>query len=137
MRGLSLLEVVLSASLIGLIFIFLLNIFPASMLGVRQAEHRLAAQAQAQRLLDEASARGFDRLGVNGDYTASNPGPFAGIIDDQKSEDGVVLSSRVVVSDVNPIPRNRLARVRVLVTWTERERPQVVTREIQVSALRR
>ena len=134
-RGVSLVEVVMAASLLSLVMLFLFNIIPASAIATRGAEHRLAADSLAQSVLDQAASLPFGSL-VDGTYDAASPGLLG--LADQRLEDGTLLVVRATISpSPGGAPRTRLLLVRVEVTWRERTRNPVLVRELQLSAVRR
>ncbi len=63
-RGLTLLELIVCFSVVLLLIIFVLNLFPGSLLALRQSEARLEAQRQAELLLDRARLARFDTYAV-------------------------------------------------------------------------
>lgn len=130
-RGLSLIEVVLGASLLSLVFLFMINLFPASMLGVRKAEHRLEAAAHAEAILDACRARPFVDL-APGIYTAGNLG-----LEARTTEDGVVLEPTLIIEPVPGIPADRLVRLQLTIAWNERETRQTLTQELRLADLNR
>ncbi|MEW6278458.1 MAG: hypothetical protein AB1758_07555 [Candidatus Eremiobacterota bacterium] len=139
-RGMSLAELILTATLLALIFIFLLNILPTTMMSIRQAEHRIRASAVAQAILDECASGPFRDLQANATYIPGSPGPLGAMLgrQDLRMDDGVVLQPTLEVSaGAAGVPRDRLARVRVIVTWQERGRQLRVIRELKISCLQR
>lgn len=68
-RGLTLLELVVCFSVVLLLVIFVLNLFPGSLLALRQSEARLEAQRQAELLLDRARLARFDTYAVGSTQT--------------------------------------------------------------------
>ncbi|HXE71439.1 MAG TPA: hypothetical protein VNO81_02165 [Candidatus Nitrosotenuis sp.] len=142
-RGLSLLELVVTASLVTMIFVLMMNIFPSGMVAMRQADHRLAAQAKCRELLDFCQAGGFAPLATDGTYTPEEPGFLAGHLEPVVLDDQVVLRPTVTVSAAPPpagqppAPRGNLALVTVKVEWRERGRLLQVVQELRVSRIRR
>ena len=63
-RGLTLLELIVCLSVVLLLVIFVLNLFPGSLLALRQSEARLEAQRQAELVLDRARLARFDTYAV-------------------------------------------------------------------------
>lgn len=61
-RGFSLVEVIFAASLLSLVMLMMFNLYPSSLLTIRQAEHRLQATAKAQAILEQDRAGSFTVL---------------------------------------------------------------------------
>lgn len=64
-RGLTLLELMICFTLVLLLVIFILNLFPGSLLALRQSELRLEAQRQAERILLVARNAAFDAYALD------------------------------------------------------------------------
>ena len=62
--GLSLIEMVVSLALLGVMVIFLLNLLPASINTIRQAEMRSQASKLVRSKLEDYAATPFDQLTV-------------------------------------------------------------------------
>ncbi len=133
-RGVSLLEMVLALAILGLIGLFLMNLLPSAALVNRRAEHQTAAAGWARELVDFAAATDFDQF-RNGTYDKNNPGPFDTLLADRTQGDTVVLSAQAEVSRVPGVPRRRLFKLRVTVSWNERGRALSVTTERRFSAV--
>lgn len=73
-RGLTLLELIVCFSLALLLIIFVLNLFPGSLLALRHSEQRLEAQRQAERLLDQARQARFDTYSLDTPVTLGPTG---------------------------------------------------------------
>lgn len=125
---------VLALAILGLISLFVLNLLPSSALVNRRAEHQTAAAGWVRELVDFASATDFDQF-RNGTYDQTSPGPFQTLLSDRRLGDTVVLSAQAVVSRVDTIPRNRLLRLQVTVSWDERGRRLSVTTERRIAAV--
>ncbi|MBI3924234.1 MAG: hypothetical protein HY319_01715 [Armatimonadetes bacterium] len=127
-RGLTLVEIIVSAALLVVIFMLLLNLFPLSLFGVRQAEHRAEAVMRARSILESLSGGPFSRL-ENGSYDTGAPGPYPDLLAVEKTEDGVELRPALEIGDVpafdgNPYPR--LKRLKVTIAWEGRHPSQIV-----------
>jgi len=72
--GVSLLELMVCFTLATLLVIFVLNLFPGSLLALRQAEIRLEAGHQAEVLLDRARVAPFATYSVGTSTPISLPG---------------------------------------------------------------
>lgn len=134
LRGFSLMEVVLAASLLSLVFLFMLDIFPASLLGVHKGEHRLDASAQAEDILDACRASPFASL-QPGSYTVGSPGgwPMAR----ETLADGTVLTPALAISTVPGFDPKRLLQLTVTVRWNQRRVAEHYTQVLQVANLKR
>lgn len=133
-RGVNLMEVVLGASLLALVFLFMLNIFPATMIGVRKAEHRLDAAGLAESILEAARAAPFTDL-VPGSYDADTPGALP--LARYTCEDNTVLEPRLTIETVPGIPATQLLRLRLTIHWSDRSGPQTLTQELRLADLKR
>lgn len=133
-RAVSVLELVLAFSLLGLLFLFVLNLLPTTGLVERRAQHQSAAANYAREINDFCATRDFGML-ADGTYDDANRGPFGDLLAARTLDDTVVLSATVVIEPVNPIPRNRLLRARITVSWPERGGDRSVTTERRVSAV--
>jgi len=61
-RGLSLLETILALSLVSLVLILVISLFPDTLLAIRRSEQTVQADQWAQTLLEYEMARPFDEL---------------------------------------------------------------------------
>lgn len=140
-RGLSLIEVVFAASLLAVVFMILLSIFPTAMFSVRQTEHRLVASGIAQAILDECRSGPFLLLEENAEIDQTSPGYLGDLVRRSlhPGDDGVSYQARLRVrsSPTSTVPRNSLALVEVVVSWRERGRDYELQRSLQVAALSR
>ena len=140
-RGMTLIEVIFTASLLALVFMVLLSIFPTAMFSVRQTEHRLTANNIAQAVIDECRSGPFARLVADATVDKTTPGPLGDILrrSDQKGDDKMEFETtlRVSSSPTASVPRNTLCLVAVEVAWKERGQTYQVQRRLQLSALNR
>ena len=63
-RGLSLLELIVSLSLVLLVVTFVLNLFPGSLISLRRSESRRGAESLVQNELESALSLPFDSFAV-------------------------------------------------------------------------
>lgn len=120
--GLSLVEVIIATSLIGLILLFLFGLLPSSGFMVRQAQQRTGATLYAEEIVAQMASMPFDSLkGAVGTLTPSAPGPLGGRLKDRTLADGAVLRPRVEMSALSP--PDRLLQAVVVVEWTSGQRP--------------
>jgi len=140
-RGLSLIEVVFTASLLALVFMVLLSIFPTAMFSVRQTEHRLTANGIAGAILDGCRSGPFTNLLNDQTVDGTTPGALGDILrrSDLKGDDGTVFAAslKVAPSPTSTVPRSTLCQLTVDVSWKERSQTLHITRVLQVSSLNR
>lgn len=138
-RGVSLVELIFTATLLSLVFLVLLSLLPSSLMSVRQGEHRLHANALAQAILDECASGPFADLEVDRTYLPTSPGPLGQMLQRQqlRLDDGTVFEPTLEVSGVPGIARTSLARVRITLTWKEKTSRPVVVRELEISSILR
>jgi Tfp pilus assembly protein PilV len=124
--GLSLMEVIFSLTLLGLVTVLVMNLFPSSMVTVKKAEYRMQANTLAETVLAEQAARPYDELVVG-----APPDIAAQIVE------GV---DYLVTTEVRAVP-DRLPEyvksVHVTVSWTVRNIDQRLERELWVPAVER
>lgn len=139
--GLSLIDVVFSASLLAVVFMILMNIFPTAMFSVRQSEHRLVAGGIAQSILEECQSGPFTHLVANQNVDLTTPGPLGDILrrSNHKGDDGMdyVPTLAVANSPTSAVPRSTLAQLRVEVSWFERGQVRKLERILQVASISR
>ncbi|MFN8613053.1 MAG: hypothetical protein U0931_36280 [Vulcanimicrobiota bacterium] len=138
----TLIEVVFTASLLAIVFMVLLSIFPTAMFSVRQTEHRLTANNIAQAVLDECRSGPFANLVTDCSVDLSTPGALGDILrrSQQKGDDGMVFEPTLVVSKspVSPtLPRATICQLKVEVSWKERGQNFHISRVLQLSSLNR
>lgn len=134
-RGISLVELVLSFSLLAMVFLVVLNLVPMVVFGELEARHRLLALNRAGELLDTCSAGPFSHL-QPGTYDAAAPGPMIGYLNDF-TEDSITYRSILDVENVPGILPKHAKRVKVRVVWEERRKSLQVARVRTISAIRR
>ncbi len=121
MRGVSLIESVVGASILALAAAVILSLLPSSFLSVRRSERQLQAGALAQSLLEQQKLVYFPDL-------ASNPN-----LPQKTLDDGVELKPALSVTGAGAGAK----RVRVTVNWRERDRDFSVFRETVLAKLPR
>lgn len=138
-RGLSLLELIFTATLLALVFMVMLNLLPGSMMSVRQGEHRVRANALAQAILDELCSGPYSQIQNDGNYTVASANPIGAMLgrQDRELDDGTVLDPVVEVSAVPGISRRSIAHVRLTITWKERSGFHKIVREMDISSVLR
>lgn len=61
-RGFTLIETIFASVLFGFILLFVLNIYPSSMVAVRRGEHQIVADNFAQSILEDLRSRSFANI---------------------------------------------------------------------------
>jgi Tfp pilus assembly protein PilV len=126
-RGLSLIEVIFAATLIGMLMIFLICLFPSSVMAIRHAEHRIKALHLAQSYLEEKRYGAFSEL-----YAAPED------LYDVMGDDGTVYHPcDYECFDIYDADPAHLKGIRVTVTWKETSSDYSITQELHVFSLQR
>ena len=140
-RALSLIEVIFTASLLAIVFMVLLSIFPTAMFSVRQTEHRLTAKGVAGAILGGCRCGPFTNLTTDQTVDLTTPGALGDILrrSNLKGDDGMIFTAtlQVAPSPTSTAPRSTLCQLSVDVSWKERSRTPHITRVLQVSSLNR
>ncbi|MFN8611356.1 MAG: hypothetical protein U0931_27675 [Vulcanimicrobiota bacterium] len=118
-RGFTLAENMLAFSLISLVLILLLNLFPSSMATVRRSEQRYQALTLADNMLERQASRPFSKLPV-------------GTVEDSQQGDYKIHLEIVKAGDEDPA---WLRTARVTVSWTYQSQSKEVTRELRLHRL--
>lgn len=119
--GLSLVEVIIATSLIGLILMFLFGLLPSSGFMARQAEQRTGATLYAEEIVAELGSLPFEAMkGAAGELTPASPGPLGGRLVERTLADSTVLRPRVELTALDP--PDRLLQAVVVVSWTSGRR---------------
>ncbi|MBI3925301.1 MAG: hypothetical protein HY319_07170 [Armatimonadetes bacterium] len=114
------LETILAGFLLISAVLLISNLYPTAILAVRQAEHRIQANALAQTILDEQRAAGFAglALGTATDLPA-------------RTIDSVVYRPRLEVFEVDADPEI-VKGLRVNIEWDFRGKTRGVAYEIWI-----
>jgi prepilin-type N-terminal cleavage/methylation domain-containing protein len=123
--GFSLIEVIMAVTILGLVIMFIFNLYPSSVLAIRHAEHRLRAVNLAQSILEEKRSGPFSALAAATD------------LKDVTGDDGVIyhpVYEPFIVLGADP---NRLRGIRVTVTWTAQEKQYAISQEAYVCNIQR
>lgn len=123
--GLTLVETILALSLLSVLLILLLNLFPTSLRAVRQSEQRLLATGLARSLLEEQTARPFASL---------TPGPLPAL-PERTLEKTSFQPALEIFQPPDSDPRY-LRGIRATVSWLEGGRDNEVVQEVWVSSVR-
>lgn len=125
MRGLTLIEVIVSILILSLVLIFVLNLFPSAMAAARQGEQLVCADNIASSLLDDYASRPFSQLVVGIDY-----------LEEQKF-DNIAYRPRVETLEIPGTDPENLKAIRALVEWEFRGQTRVSRHELWVANVRR
>ena len=120
-RGFSLMEIVVSLALLGLIVGLVINIFPSSIVASHSASEQMEAENLAQSLIEETRASGFSSL--------------TEITEDMPSPDPKYQLQREVFVPPGTDAEQTVA-VRITVRWESKKRQRELVREIWLSSVR-
>ncbi|MGE0493533.1 MAG: hypothetical protein AB7S38_30265 [Vulcanimicrobiota bacterium] len=125
-RGLSLIETVVAAALVGLVVLLVTNLFPLSLTGVRQQEQYLQADLLAGSVLADQQMVPFVEL-TPGDRQVLDP----------VEVDGVAYTATVEIDRVSGSDPAYLKAVRVTVNWQYQAQARQTVEEVWVDAVGR
>lgn len=139
--GFTLIEVIFTASLLALVFLVVLSIFPTAMFSVRQTEHRLTANNIAQAILDECRSGPFVNLRTDQSVDITTTSALGDVLRrcNQEGDDKMqfVPTLQVGPSPTSSAPRTTLCQLSVDISWSERGHTYHVNRILQVSSVNR
>lgn len=121
MRGITLVEVIISLLIASLVLLAALTLLPSSLLAVRRADTQLRAEALAQSVLEQQRSQPFQSLVVDSGYQ-QDVGEFRAEIQVLRAGDADPAVAR---------------QIRVTVRWTQRRRALEVQRSLVVTHLAR
>lgn len=114
-------ETVCALVLLGLVVIFVVNIFPSSVLASKSGNQYIQAESLVRSALEETRATSFDSLAI-------------GTTDLPSSDPGFTMTREIFV------PRNAEAHqtlgVRIRVEWPFQGRTRSLEREVWISSVR-
>ena len=116
--AITLIEIIISLSLVILLCIFILNLFPYSLLAMHHSEVHLAAQKIAETTLADWEVANFQSLAVGS--TTSCPA---------QTLNKVVFKPTLQVSAVPRYNPSTLVALRVTVTWQDQSGTKSLTQE--------
>lgn len=122
--GFTLVEMIITTALIGMIILFLFNIYPNAVLAIKRGEHRLKASYVAQAVLEKKMASSF--------YDIDAPLTEKSLTGD----DGMIYTvscETFHLPDTNP---QNLRRLKVTVIWEEQRSRCSVFKEYDVCDIR-
>ena len=123
-RAFTLVENLLAFTLISLVLILLLNLFPGSMATVRKSEQRYKAITLADAVLEQQAALAFSKLSVP---TSQDLDP----VDYEQTH----YTRHLEILPVTGEDQAWLKLIRVTVSWTYREQSRQVVQELRVHRL--
>jgi Tfp pilus assembly protein PilV len=125
-RGLTLLEVIVSAGILFMVMLLLLNLATTSIWGTKEGGERLAAEARAASLLEEYRSKAFSAYPLNQPLTCP---PYF----EDGTEYQAVLSAVAVPGSAD----TTLRRLDVTVTWNSKRGPRQTALSAYVNPLLR
>lgn len=123
--GLSLMEVTFSLFLLGLVTVFVMNLFPSSMITVKQAEYKFQANLLCETLLAEELARPYESLEV------------ASVTPGARTVERVDYVTNVEVLEITGRDPDHIKNIRATVSWTISDVQREVVREQWFANLKR
>lgn len=125
-RGFTLMEAILSITLIGIIFVLALNLYPASVLTIRQSEQKLRADTVARSLLESYASQPFSELVVGSSVSLT-------------AQEWNGVTYQPVLRILNPPEGNAeyVKDVEIQVHWQVRKVPRSVTHRLAIARVRR
>jgi type II secretory pathway pseudopilin PulG len=118
-RAISLIEIIVSMTLVLVLCIFVLEIFPSSLIGLRHSETHLDAQRVAEQ--------GIEQLKL----TKLSSGAAPTLLSQKLN--GVTYYSTAQVQPVSGYPSSKLVNVNVSVRWSERGSTHILNSQEWVS----
>lgn len=125
-RGLTLAETMVSLTLLSLLMVAVLNLFPSSMTTVRMTRTGWLARSAAQNRIEILAAQPFAGLEVGFEEET-----------EVKLSDGSLAKLRTTISAVDDHPEKFLKRLRCEVSWDGRVNRKSAIQEVYVHSLRR
>ena len=124
--GLTLVETLVSMTLLTLVMVSVLNLFPSSMAAVKHTRTAQLARAAAQNRIEALAARPFAELQL-------------GTHPDEKLvlSNGQTVTLKVSISQVTGHPQERLKRLRCEALWRGRTEDRKAIGEMYVASIRR
>lgn len=117
-RGVSATEVIFSLFLLTILVVLVMNLLPASMLGVRQSQQKLQAEEIAQSTLDAQMVRPFPELTLGTQALQS------------VKLDNRVYELNMTVANHETEPSDRLRKIIITVSWNHRGHRKELKREM-------
>jgi len=122
--GLSLIELIITSALLGFILVILFSIYPNSILTIRHAENRLKAAMIAQSLLEQKKAAPFSQIEAKPDTSVLS------------SEELAAYTPEFECYNIPTADSSKLRKIRIVVTWKERDNACSVYKECYVCSAR-
>jgi prepilin-type N-terminal cleavage/methylation domain-containing protein len=138
-RGYTLVEVIISLSLVGLIIVFLLGLLPSTALMSREAEQQVAATHYAEEIVAHLDTHGFDDLAAAAaagtPLTPAAPGFLEGVLVDRQVAGRATLTPTVTLSVM--APNDHLLQASVVIRWSSKRRNKSFTLKKRISSILR
>lgn len=122
--GLTLIEMIITTTLLGMILLFLFTIYPNAVMAIRSGEHRLKAANIAQSMLEKKMAVPF--------YDIDTPLTEKNVT----GEDGTAYALSCETLPIPDTNTQRIRRIKVTVTWEEQRRQCSIFKEYDVCDIR-
>ena len=134
-------ELLITISILSIVFLAMLSILPTAMMTIRQSEHRLAAGALIGAVTENLLAGDYTQLLANdGTFDAASSGAVGDLLKrlDDSTNDAAVLRVEVRIAGLTPTyPRTQLCEVVVSCNWTEKNGDQTMVRKMRVANVTR
>jgi prepilin-type N-terminal cleavage/methylation domain-containing protein len=134
--GYSLIEMCVALALISVVFLATLSLLPGAYSSFKRSEHRMAANAVAQEIIDHCCSEGFSSL-QPGSWDSTSAIPIAVYLADQTLEDQTVLKSQLLIEPGAGAVSDQLRLVTLTIRWNERESNQTLVRHRRIANLQR
>ena len=120
-RGVSLVEIIVALSLVGLIVLFLFGLLPSTGLLSQQAEHQAHATSVVEELVARLDSLAFDDLESNlGMLNSANQGLLDPHLSERVLKDGTRMVPEVTLQAIPPT--DHLIQAVVVVRWQTQRR---------------
>ena len=120
-RAFSLVELIITTTLLGFILLVLFNLYPQSVFAIKHAEYRMKAATLAQSIIEKK------RSGPFGELAAA---PSQQEIDALKGDMPYTIDYKC--ESIPGTDDTKIQKVTVSVSWEERNTPYILTKEAQV-----
>jgi prepilin-type N-terminal cleavage/methylation domain-containing protein len=124
-RGFTLIELIFTATLLGIIIVAFFNLLPGSLMAIRHAEHRIEATSFAESILEVKRTGPFSTI-----EEAPTAPHFMG-------NDGTMYQYDYLPLYFTGADTKYLKGMRVTVTWKEKQSEFSLTRELYVSSIKK
>lgn len=124
--GLTLAETLVSLTLLTLVMVSVLNLFPSSLSAVKHTRTSQLARMAAQNRIEALAAKPYSQLEL-------------GTVSDEQVplSDGQKVQLHTTISEVRGHPVSRLKHLRCEAVWQGRTGPRKVVQEMHLASIRR